>query len=145
VDSTYSAFGYQGQKCSALSRLIVLDENYDRVIKRLVEAAASLRVGNPEIPGIMVGPVIDEIAYRRILETIEAGKKETTLAFKGKDFPAEGFFVPPTIFTDVSPTMRLTSVKIVGGTKKPSAGKSFPLKARVVSFFPASIVSRIRR
>ena len=48
VDSIYSAFGYQGQKCSALSRLIVLDENYERVIKRLLSAAASLRVGNPE-------------------------------------------------------------------------------------------------
>ncbi len=84
VDTIYSAFGYQGQKCSACSRLIVLDENYDRVIKRLVEAAASLRVGNPETPGIMVGPVIDETAYRRMLDTIEAGKKEATLAFQGR-------------------------------------------------------------
>src|SRR5450432_748634 len=114
VDSIYSAFGYQGQKCSALSRLIVLDENYDRVIKRLVEAAASLRVGNPETPGITVGPVIDETAYRRMLETIEAGKKEATLAFQGKDFPAEGFFIPPTIFTDVKPTMRLSCEEIFG-------------------------------
>jgi RHH-type transcriptional regulator, proline utilization regulon repressor / proline dehydrogenase / delta 1-pyrroline-5-carboxylate dehydrogenase len=113
VDSIYSAFGYQGQKCSALSRLIVLDENYDRVIKRLVEAAASLRVGNPETPGIMVGPVIDETAYRRMLETIEAGKKEATLAFQGS-VPAEGFFVPPTIFTDVKPSMRLSCEEIFG-------------------------------
>src|SRR3989440_1006691 len=75
VDTVYSAFGYQGQKCSACSRLIVLEENYDRVVKRLVEAAASLRVGNPEEPGITVGPVIDETAYRRMLETIETGKK----------------------------------------------------------------------
>jgi RHH-type proline utilization regulon transcriptional repressor/proline dehydrogenase/delta 1-pyrroline-5-carboxylate dehydrogenase len=114
VDSIYSAFGYQGQKCSALSRLIVLDENYDRVIKRLVEAAASLRVGNPETPGITVGPVIDETAYRRMLDTIEAGKKEATLAYQGKDFPAEGYFVPPTIFTDVKPTMRLSCEEIFG-------------------------------
>ena len=113
VDSIYSAFGYQGQKCSALSRLIVLDENYDRVIKRLVEAAASLRVGNPETPGIMVGPVIDETAYRRMLETIEAGKKEATLAFQG-NVPPEGFFIPPTIFTDVKPTMRLSCEEIFG-------------------------------
>jgi len=113
VDSIYSAFGYQGQKCSALSRLIVLEENYDRVIKRLVEAAASLRVGNPETPGIMVGPVIDETAYRRMLETIEAGKKEATLAFQGT-VPPEGFFVPPTIFTDVKPTMRLSCEEIFG-------------------------------
>jgi RHH-type proline utilization regulon transcriptional repressor/proline dehydrogenase/delta 1-pyrroline-5-carboxylate dehydrogenase len=113
VDSVYSAFGYQGQKCSALSRLIVLEENYDRVIKRLIEATASLRVGNPETPGILVGPVIDETAYRRMLETIEAGKKEATLAFQG-EVPAEGFFIPPTIFTDVKPTMRLSCEEIFG-------------------------------
>jgi RHH-type proline utilization regulon transcriptional repressor/proline dehydrogenase/delta 1-pyrroline-5-carboxylate dehydrogenase len=113
VDSIYSAFGYQGQKCSALSRLIVLEENYDRVVKRLVEAAASLRVGNPEIPGIMVGPVIDEAAYRRQLEIIEAGKKEATLAFQGT-VPPEGFFVPPTIFTGVTPEMRLAREEIFG-------------------------------
>ncbi|HEY2140290.1 MAG TPA: proline dehydrogenase family protein, partial [Chthoniobacterales bacterium] len=114
VDSIYSAFGYQGQKCSALSRLIVLEENYDRVVKRLVEAAASLRVGNPEEPGIIVGPVIDETAYRRMLETIEVGKKEATLAFQAKNMPAEGFFVPPTIFTDVKPSMRLSCEEIFG-------------------------------
>ncbi len=113
VDSIYSAFGYQGQKCSALSRLIVLDENYDRVIKRLVDAAASLRVGNPETPGIMVGPVIDETAYRRMLDTIEAGKKEATLAYQGT-VPPEGYFVPPTIFTNVKPSMRLSCEEIFG-------------------------------
>ena len=82
VDSIYSAFGYQGQKCSALSRLIVLEENYDRVMERLLAAAASLRIGNPEEPGITVGPVIDERAYKRILEMIEVGKKEATLAYQ---------------------------------------------------------------
>jgi RHH-type transcriptional regulator, proline utilization regulon repressor / proline dehydrogenase / delta 1-pyrroline-5-carboxylate dehydrogenase len=113
VDTVYSAFGYQGQKCSACSRLIVLEENYDRVVKRLVEATASLRVGNPEDPGIIVGPVIDETAYRRMLDTIETGKKEATLAFQGK-VPPEGFFVPPTIFTDVKPHNILACEEIFG-------------------------------
>jgi RHH-type proline utilization regulon transcriptional repressor/proline dehydrogenase/delta 1-pyrroline-5-carboxylate dehydrogenase len=113
VDTVYSAFGYQGQKCSACSRLIVLEENYGRVVKRLVEAAASLRVGNPEEPGITVGPVIDETAYRRMLNTIEVGKKEATLAFQGTA-PPEGFFVPPTIFTDVKPHMVLSCEEIFG-------------------------------
>src|SRR5437879_8584361 len=78
--SIYSAFGFQGQKCSALSRLILLEENYDRVTERLIPAAASLRIGNQEQLGIMVGPVIDEPAYLRILEYIEIGKKEAKLA-----------------------------------------------------------------
>ena len=112
--SIYSAFGFQGQKCSALSRLILLEENYDRVMERLIPAAASLRVGNPEEPGIMVGPVIDEAAYRRILDYIEVGKSEATLAYQAKDLPPQGYFIPPTIFTDVKPNMRIAREEIFG-------------------------------
>jgi RHH-type proline utilization regulon transcriptional repressor/proline dehydrogenase/delta 1-pyrroline-5-carboxylate dehydrogenase len=114
VDSIYSAFGFQGQKCSALSRLIVLEENYDRVVERLLAAAASLRVGNPEEPGIVVGPVIDEAAYRRILEYIEVGKSEATLAYQAKEVPPHGYFIPPTIFTGVSPSKRIACEEIFG-------------------------------
>jgi RHH-type proline utilization regulon transcriptional repressor/proline dehydrogenase/delta 1-pyrroline-5-carboxylate dehydrogenase len=114
VDSIYSAFGYQGQKCSALSRLIVMEENYERVMERLLAAAASLRIGNPENPGITVGPVIDETAYKRILGMIEVGKKEATLAYQAKDVPNEGYFVPPTIFTDVKPEARIAREEIFG-------------------------------
>ena len=112
--SIYSAFGFQGQKCSALSRLILLEENYGRVMERLIPAAASLRIGNPEQPGIMVGPVIDEAAYRRILEYIEIGRKEATLAFQAKEVPPRGYFIPPTIFTDVKPHMRIAREEIFG-------------------------------
>ena len=114
VDCTYSAFGYQGQKCSALSRLILLEENYDRVMERLLKAAASVRVGNPEEPGITVGPVIDEAAYNRILDYIEIGKSEATLAYQREDVPAKGFFIPPTIFSDVKPNMRIAREEIFG-------------------------------
>jgi RHH-type transcriptional regulator, proline utilization regulon repressor / proline dehydrogenase / delta 1-pyrroline-5-carboxylate dehydrogenase len=114
IDTVYSAFGYQGQKCSACSRLIVLEENYDRVVQRLLAATASLRVGNPETPGITVGPVIDEKAYKRILDRIEHGKTEATLAYQAKEFPAEGYFIPPTIFTDVKPDSRLAQEEIFG-------------------------------
>ncbi len=114
LDSTYSAFGYQGQKCSALSRLILLDENYDRVMERLLSGAASLRIGNPEEPGMMVGPVIDEAAYQRILEYIEIGKSEAMLAYQAKEVPPEGYFIPPTIFTGVKPNMRIAREEIFG-------------------------------
>ena len=112
--SIYSAFGYQGQKCSALSRLILLEENCDRALERLVSAAASLRVGNPEEPSTMVGPVIDEAAYKRILEYIEIGKGEATLAYQAKEVPSRGYFVPPTIFTNVKPNMRIAREEIFG-------------------------------
>ena len=114
VDTIYSAFGYQGQKCSACSRLIVLEDNYERVIQRLLAAAASLRVGNPEAPGIMVGPVIDQTAYRRIQEIIEQGKAEATLAFQATNIPNKGYFIPPTIFTNVKPEMSLSQCEIFG-------------------------------
>jgi RHH-type transcriptional regulator, proline utilization regulon repressor / proline dehydrogenase / delta 1-pyrroline-5-carboxylate dehydrogenase len=114
VDTIYSAFGYQGQKCSACSRLIALEENYERVMHRLLAAAASLRVGNPEQPGITVGPVIDETAYHRIQEIIEKGKTEATLAFQATNIPDKGYFIPPTIFTDVKPEMTLSQCEIFG-------------------------------
>ena len=114
IDTIYSAFGYQGQKCSACSRLIVLEENYGRVMERLLSAAASLRVGNPEEPGITVGPVIDEIAYKRIREYIEIGKSEARLAYQKADVPDKGYFIPPTIFTSVRPDNRVGCEEIFG-------------------------------
>src|SRR5207244_1189036 len=114
VDTIYSAFGYQGQKCSACSRLIILEEIYPRAMKRLLNAAASLRVGNPEEPGITVGPVIDERSYQRILQVIETGKTEATLAFQATKVPAKGYFIPPTIFTEVKPEMTLSQCEIFG-------------------------------
>jgi RHH-type transcriptional regulator, proline utilization regulon repressor / proline dehydrogenase / delta 1-pyrroline-5-carboxylate dehydrogenase len=114
VDTIYSAFGYQGQKCSACSRLIILEEIYPRAIERLLNAAASLRVGNPEEPGIMVGPVIDGTAYKRILEYIDIGKNESRLAFQRADVPQKGFFIPPTIFANVSPKTRIACEEIFG-------------------------------
>ena len=114
VDTIYSAFGYQGQKCSACSRLIVLEENYDRLMERLLAAAGSLRVGNPEEPGITVGPVIDETAYQRILRIIHNGKTEATLAYQARDLSPSGYFIPPTIFTEVTPEMKLAREEIFG-------------------------------
>jgi RHH-type transcriptional regulator, proline utilization regulon repressor / proline dehydrogenase / delta 1-pyrroline-5-carboxylate dehydrogenase len=114
VDTIYSAFGYQGQKCSACSRLIILEEIYPRAIERLLNAAASLRVGNPEEPGITVGPVIDRAAHKRILEYIEIGKNESRLAFQRADVPQQGFFIPPTIFTNVSPKNQIACEEIFG-------------------------------
>src|SRR6202030_1387086 len=103
VYKIFSFFGYQGQKFSVCSRLIILEEIYPRAIERLLNAAASFRVGNPEEPGITVGPVIDGKAHKNILNYIEIGKSESRLAFQRGDVPQKGFFVPPTIFTNVSP------------------------------------------
>ena len=110
----YSAFGYQGQKCSALSRLIILEGIYDRALERLLEAARGLQTGLPEDPGTVVGPVIDETAYKRILQYIEIGKQEGKLAFQGVSPSDEGYFIPPTIFTGISPQARVAQEEIFG-------------------------------
>lgn len=108
-----SAFGFSGQKCSALSRLIVLDEIYDTFVERFVAACASLPVGDPAQPGTVVGPVIDADAQKKILGLIDQGKKEATLAFQGT-VPAGGYFVPPTVFTNVKPAHVIAREEIFG-------------------------------
>jgi RHH-type proline utilization regulon transcriptional repressor/proline dehydrogenase/delta 1-pyrroline-5-carboxylate dehydrogenase len=121
-----SAFGYQGQKCSALSRLIILQDNYDKFLERLIAAAAAMRVGPAEEPGNIVGPVIDPVAQQRILKAIEHGKSEAKLAWQGT-VPGQpkACYVPPTIFTDVPPTSRLFREEIFGPVLAVSKAKDF--------------------
>jgi len=109
----YSAFGYSGQKCSACSRVIVLEPIYDAFLHRLVEATKSLNVGLAELPGTKVGPVIDAAAQNRIKAYIEKGKEEATLALE-LPAPDNGYFVGPTIFVDVPPTTKIAQEEIFG-------------------------------
>jgi RHH-type proline utilization regulon transcriptional repressor/proline dehydrogenase/delta 1-pyrroline-5-carboxylate dehydrogenase len=109
----YSAFGFSGQKCSALSRLIVLDEVYDHFLERFLSACGSFPIGDPTQPGTMIGPVIDLDAQKKILGLIEQGKKEAKLAFQGRA-PTEGFFVPPTVFVNVKPEHTIAREEIFG-------------------------------
>jgi RHH-type proline utilization regulon transcriptional repressor/proline dehydrogenase/delta 1-pyrroline-5-carboxylate dehydrogenase len=108
-----SSMGYSGQKCSACSRAIVHAAVHDLFLKRLQEAIASLRVGNPEEPGTQVGPVIDERAQASILEYIKIGSQEARLVVEGR-VAQPGWFVGPTVFTDVAPTARIAQEEIFG-------------------------------
>lgn len=113
-----SAFGFSGQKCSALSRLILLEDIHDEFCARLVAAAASLPIGDPALPGTVIGPVIDGDARQKILDLIEQGKREATLAWQAAPPPAAlasgGHFVPPTIFTQVKPDAVIAREEIFG-------------------------------
>ncbi|MDZ4199655.1 MAG: aldehyde dehydrogenase family protein, partial [Kiritimatiellia bacterium] len=80
----YSAFGFQGQKCSACSRLIVPDSIHDALVQRLINAAGALSVGPAENPHHTMGPVADAAAQRDILAFVEAAKSEGTIAFQGR-------------------------------------------------------------
>lgn len=109
-----SAFGFQGQKCSACSRVIVLEHNYDAFVSRLVEAARSLRALDPEHPASAVGPVIDADAQRRLLQAIQRGRAELKTALL-QDVPrTAGHWVPPAIFTDVPPDHPLAQDELFG-------------------------------
>jgi RHH-type transcriptional regulator, proline utilization regulon repressor / proline dehydrogenase / delta 1-pyrroline-5-carboxylate dehydrogenase len=108
-----SAFGYQGQKCSAASRLIIGEAIYDHLLERLVEAARSLKIGPPEDPRNFIGPVIDASARARIVGYIDLGKWEGTCTLE-REAPAKGFFVGPTIFSSIEPHHRLANEEIFG-------------------------------
>jgi RHH-type proline utilization regulon transcriptional repressor/proline dehydrogenase/delta 1-pyrroline-5-carboxylate dehydrogenase len=111
-----SAFGYSGQKCSACSRVVVLAPVHDAFLRRLIDAASSLKIAPAEDPACRIGPVIDLDAQQRILAALERGKRDARLAFAG-DIGAlanEGFYVAPHIFADVPPSSPLASEEIFG-------------------------------
>lgn len=110
----YSAFGFGGQKCSAASRVIVVDDIYERFMSRLLEAAKTIKTQPARDANTFVGPVIDAEAKNRIEQMIEIGKTEATLAFQGARPEGNGYFVPPTIFTNVKPDSRLAQDEIFG-------------------------------
>ncbi|MGF1672901.1 MAG: L-glutamate gamma-semialdehyde dehydrogenase [Rivularia sp. (in: cyanobacteria)] len=100
VGVVQSAFGYSGQKCSACSRVIVVESVYDSFIKRFVEATKSLNIGETELPQTQVGPVIDHKSQSRIKEYIEKGKAEAEVVLE-MSAPVNGYFIGPVIFTNV--------------------------------------------
>jgi RHH-type proline utilization regulon transcriptional repressor/proline dehydrogenase/delta 1-pyrroline-5-carboxylate dehydrogenase len=110
----YSAFGYSGQKCSACSRLIVLDGVYDDLVDRLVGATSVLRIGQPREMGTDVGPLIDAEAFAKVSGYVDLAGQEGTVALGRADVPGEGWFVSPTIVTDLSPHSRVATEEIFG-------------------------------
>ena len=113
-----SAFGYAGQKCSACSRVIVVNSAHDQFVERLIAATKSLKIGIAEDPGTKVGPVIDEDARDRILEMIRKTDPETggflALAMDPGPLAKQGTYVGPHIFTNVDPTSPLAQNEIFG-------------------------------
>jgi RHH-type proline utilization regulon transcriptional repressor/proline dehydrogenase/delta 1-pyrroline-5-carboxylate dehydrogenase len=113
VGVVQSAFGYSGQKCSACSRVIVLEPIYDAFVERLVEATKSLNIGETELPSTQVGPVIDAISRDRILEYIQKGKQEAKVALE-LPAPSQGYFIGPVIFSEVPANGVIAQQEIFG-------------------------------
>ncbi len=109
-----SAFGYQGQKCSACSRAIVDQTLYDEFLEKLKAKAEALTVGPADDPDNYMGPVINERARQSILNYIEIVMREGRLICGGGPAPGEGYFIRPTVVADVSPRARIFQEEIFG-------------------------------
>lgn len=109
-----SAFGFQGQKCSACSRAIVVEDVYNETVELIKRRADSMKVGPSRTPGIDMGPVIDEKAYRNILRYIEIGKTEGSLKSGGGALPEKGYYIRPTVIADVKPDAVISQEEIFG-------------------------------
>ncbi|MBV9574694.1 MAG: L-glutamate gamma-semialdehyde dehydrogenase [Acidobacteriales bacterium] len=110
-----SAFGFQGQKCSACSRAIVDERIYDKFLEKLKTRVEKIKVGDPAENANM-GAVINEGSMKTILEYIEHGKKEGRLITGGSRAKeaGEGYFVQPTVIADIQPKSKLEQEEIFG-------------------------------
>ncbi|MEH7107733.1 L-glutamate gamma-semialdehyde dehydrogenase [Bacillus sp. JJ1764] len=109
-----SAFGFSGQKCSACSRVVVVESVYGQVLNRAVELTNQLTIGEPSEQGTFMGPVIDSHAFKKIMEYVDIGKGEGRLMTGGEGDDSKGYFIKPTIFADLAPKSRIMQEEIFG-------------------------------
>jgi len=128
-----SAFGFQGQKCSACSRLIVFRSVQEALVERVVEQARSLTVGDPTDPSVYMGAVIERAAVEKIQGYIGVGASEGRAILSGGAVPREGFFVPPTIFTDVAPDAHIAQEEIFGPVLSVISAETFDEAIRIAN------------
>jgi len=135
-----SAFGYSGQKCSACSRVIVLQTVMEKFLGRLVETIRSLPVGPAEDPATVIGPLVDGAAQERVLRFIENGKKESKVLCEGivpKNL--KGYFVPPVLFSGVRPESSLAQEEIFGPVLSVLSAGSFDEALRIANGVPYAL------
>ncbi|MFY9720181.1 MAG: L-glutamate gamma-semialdehyde dehydrogenase [Candidatus Cybelea sp.] len=109
-----SAFGFQGQKCSACSRAIVEESIYDEFVERLRRRVGEIAVGDPADPDKYMGPVVNESALKSIMRYIEKGQSEGRLIAGGKRVGETGYFLEPTVIADVAPNASIAQEEIFG-------------------------------
>jgi 1-pyrroline-5-carboxylate dehydrogenase len=120
-----SAFGYQGQKCSACSRAIVGASIYDEFLARLTARVAKITVGPAEDPANYMGPVINQRSLETILGYIEIGQREGRLLCGGQRLPGDGYFIAPTVIADIQADARIFREEIFGPVLAVSKARDF--------------------
>jgi len=140
-----SAFGFQGQKCSACSRAILLDDVYDAVLADVAARTEQLRLGPPRDYENTHGPVIDEDAYNKILGYIDIGKGEGRLAAGGVagGSPSGGYFIQPTIFADVAPSARIAQEEIFGPVLTVLRARDYDEALRIANDTPYGLTGAV--
>jgi 1-pyrroline-5-carboxylate dehydrogenase len=129
-----SAFGFQGQKCSACSRAIIDEAIYDRIVPMIVEKTKALRIGDPTDFGSAIGPVVNEKAMKNIKSYIDKGTKEGgRLVAGGNTDPKSGFFVEPTVIADVAPDATIAQEEIFGPVLAIIKAKDFDDALRIAN------------
>ncbi len=143
-----AAFGFQGQKCSACSRLIVHEKIHRELLDRVVAKTKALSVGDVRDPKHNVGAVINERAHRKILEYAALGKKEGRVVAGGKAGPKSGYFVMPTVVDGVRPDARLACEEIFGPVLSVLKVRNFEEGIRVANHseygLTGALYSRVR-
>jgi aldehyde dehydrogenase (NAD+) len=113
--ASHGIFWNHGQACCAGSRIFVQAGIYDEFLKRFSAKANSIKIGDPFGENIDQGPQVSQIQYDRIMGYIESGKKDGATLYQGGDRHGdEGYFIKPTIFTDVKPDMKIVKEEIFG-------------------------------
>ena len=128
-----AAFGFQGQKCSACSRLIVHRKVHKDLISRVVAKTKALSVGDVRDPRNVVGAVINAGAQKKILDYVEVGRKEGKVVAGGKAGPKSGYYVLPTVVDGIKPRHRLAQEEIFGPVLAVMAVQSFEEGIRVAN------------
>jgi 1-pyrroline-5-carboxylate dehydrogenase len=103
-----AAFGFSGQKCSACSRAIVVDEVHDELVERLAAIASTYSVGDPADPDVATGPVVNGQAVERFTRSVSAARRDGEIAAGGSRGDEAGWFVEPTVVSDLPPAHPLT-------------------------------------
>src|SRR3989454_6673005 len=144
----WGAFGTTGQRCTATSRLIVMKDVHDEVVRRLAERASKLRLGDGLDPGTEVGPLINRAQRDRVHSYVEIGKAEGAKLISGgapasEGALSEGAFYKPTLFDNVKPTMRIAQEEIFGPVLSVITVSSLEEAIRVLNGTPFGLSSSI--
>lgn len=140
-----SAFHYSGQKCTACSRVVVLEGIYNDYIAKLVEAARGIKPAAAELPGTTVGPLIDAAALKHAKEAVDAGKREAKCLLGGDvaEPGKGGYFMTPVIFGDVKPSSKLAQEEILAPVLAVIRAKDFDAAIEIANGTPYALAGGV--